>query len=149
MRKVLGLILAVLLMIPSAAFATTSVTLLKDSSGTSIENYSMTNGVNVASAAIRTQDNAGFMNLFVVEDKAGGTGNVDIYMEYSLDGQNWYRPYISNMAGTITVEGNVVTALQNLTRFIVLTPRLAPFTRVIFDPGANSEVTAYLIYLRE
>ena len=149
MRRLSGLICAILLGLAAPAWATTYTALLQDSSGASIENYALTSGSAVQSAKIRTQDNDGFMALLVVEDKAGGAGDVDIYMEYSVDGTNWYRPYVSDMAGAIALEGNVVTALQNVSRYIILTPRPAPYSRVILDPDADSEVTIHVIYVRQ
>lgn len=149
MKKILSFLLALMLLFPAGVFASTSVQLLEDSSGTDISSYALTSGSAVQSKRVRTVDNAGFMVLLVTEAISGGTGDVDIYMEYSIDGTNWYRPYVSDMAGTISVEGNVVTALQNVTRYIVLTPRLAPYARVVFDPDANSEITAYMIYQRD
>lgn len=148
MKKFLGLVLLILCLV-SPAFASTSVQLLQDTSGTDIEDYSLTSGSAVQSAKIRVQDNAGFMTLLVTEDKAGGTGDVDIYVEYSINSSDWHRAYTSNMAGTITIEGNIVTALQNVSRYMIFTPRLAPYVRVVFDPDADSEVTAHLLYLSD
>lgn len=119
---------------------------LRDSSNDLISSYALTSGAAVQSKTIRVKDNIGFITLLVTEDIAGGAGDVDIYAEYSTDGTNWYRPYTSDMAGTITIEGNIVTALQNVTRWIVFTARLAPYMRIVFDPDANSEVTAVIVY---
>ena len=108
--------------------------------------YSLTSGIAVWSDGINVSRNGGFANLLVKEDKAGGAGDVDISAEYSLDNTNWYTAYVSNMSGTITAEGNIVTNLQNVTRFIVFTPRLTNFIRFKFDPDADSQVTADFTY---
>lgn len=112
-------------------------------------NEAMSTGVAETSAAVSVYKNIGFMVLFVTEDIAGGAGDVDIYAEYSLDGTNWYRPYTSDMAGAIVLEGNIVEALQNVTRYIVFTPRLGQLIRIVVDPDANSQVTARLLWQEE
>ena len=53
------------------------------------------------------------------------------------------------MAGTITVEGNIVTALQNVTRWIPYTVRLAVYMRYKFDPDADSQITVKHIFQNE
>lgn len=118
-------------------------------SGTAITSYALTSGVAVNSDAVDVEDNIGFATLVVTENAGGGTGDVDIYAEYSYDGTTWARYYASDMAGSITVEGNIVTTLQNVTRYIGFTVRLAPYIRIVFDPDANSTVTARLIFQRE
>lgn len=118
-------------------------------SGTKISNLSLTNTVAATTDSIKVRGNTGFFVLYVTEDKAGGAGDVDIYAEYSIDGTTWGRAYPSNMAGSITQEGNIVTGLQNATRYIPFTARLAPFVRFIFDPDADSEITATVIYQEE
>ncbi len=88
----------------------------------------------------------GFATLYV--NQTAGAGDVDIFAEYSFDDSNWFRPYTTDMAGTITIEGDIVTALTQQERWIVFTPRMAKYIRFTFDPDANSTVTASLIYLR-
>jgi hypothetical protein len=122
---------------------------LKDSSGTALSDYSLTSGVAVFSESILVDDNIGFTSLLIQEDQGGGTGDVDISVQYSMDGTNWHTAYTSDMAGTITAEGNIVTGLQNVTRWIVHTSRLAKWMRYKFDPDANSEITAIFIYQRD
>lgn len=118
-------------------------------SGERMIDYSLTSGSSVSSSAIDVSRNVGFTTLVVTEDIAGGAGDVDIYVEYSLDKVTWTRAYTSDMAGTLTLEGNIVTALQNATRWMVYTPRMSPFMRVVFDPDANSTITAEIIYQQE
>lgn len=131
-----------------AAYRQTSI-FLNDSAGTKITDYSLTSGVAVYSQTINTERLAGFMSLFIIEDKAGGAGDVDISAEYSFDGSNFYTIYTTNMAGTITAEGNIATTLGNATRWIVFTPRVARFMRIKFDPDADSEITARIIYIED
>jgi hypothetical protein len=149
-----NLILAVLIVLmaclPCHAFADrTNATQLEDSSGTEISSYALTSGVAVTSAGVFVRHNVGFAVLVVTEDKAGGAGDVDIYAQYSMDGTNYYRPYTSDMSGTITQEGNIVTAIQNVTRYIIFTPRLGNWIKITFDPDADSQVTANLYFLED
>lgn len=115
---------------------------LNNSAGAPITNLALTSGVAVNSEAIKVDKNVGFMVLTVTENHGGATGDVDIYAQYSDDGTTWYNAYTSDMAGTITVEGNIVTTLQNVTRRIIHTARLARFVRYVFDPDADSIITA-------
>ena len=141
MKRILGLMLAIW-MFPSIVFAGVVVKALNDSSGTAISSYLLTNGAAVYSEKIRFGNGAETASLLVIEDKSGGAGDVDISLEYSADGTNWYPAYTTDMAGSITVVGNLVTALQNASRWIVFTPRLAAYMRYKFDPDADSRITA-------
>lgn len=109
----------------------------------------MSTGVAEQSTGVKVRHSVGFIVLIVTEEKAGGAGDVDIYAEYSDDNSTWYRAYTSDMAGVITVEGDIVTALQNVTRWIVFTPRMANYIRIVFDPDADSQITASLIFLED
>jgi len=91
-------------------------------------------------------NNVGFATFLVTESQAGGTGDMDISVEYSIDGVNFYTPYKTDMAGTVTADGNLITTLSNSTRWIYFAPRLAKFMRFKFDPDATSTITATLIY---
>jgi len=124
---------------------TAEVIELKDTSRVALTDYQLTSLTAVQTEHINIEDNDSLMTLLVTEDKSGGAGDVDIYAEYSDDGNTFYRPYTSDMAGVISQEGNIVTALQNVTRWIVFTPRLAKYMRLVFDPDADSQVTAKLI----
>ena len=119
---------------------------LLDSNGATITAYALTSGSAVYSEAVRVDRNVGYLTLLVTEDKSGGAGDVDISVEYSLDGTNFYTAYVSDLAGTITAEGNLVTALGNATRWIVGTARLAKYLRFKFDPDADSQITATVVY---
>lgn len=148
-KRIILLILAMVLMSqPAFARKLMNIKPLTVSS-VKIDDMVMSNGSAVTSDQVKVTGNVGFFALYVIEDTAGGTGDVDIYAQYSVDGTTWGRPYISDMAGTITVEGNIVTALQNATRYIQFTARPAPYVRFIFDPDADSEVTAILLYQEE
>ena len=120
---------------------------LNASNGAPLTDFSLANGVISYSEAIDIKKNVGFGNMIVVEDKAGGAGDVDIYAEYSFDGTLWYRPSEANMDGTVTVQGNIRTALQNDTEFITdIGMKLANYVRFAFDPDADSQVTVDFIY---
>lgn len=147
--KILPLMTIFLLSLVSTSYAGVSIKVesgLKTSTNSAIEDLALTSGVAVYSETIRVDRGSGYMALLVTEDKAGGAGDVDISTEYSVDGSNWYPAYTTDMAGTITIEGNIVTTLQNVTRYIVFTPRPAKYMRIKFDPDADSEITAILIY---
>ena len=120
--------------------------LCKDTSNVSISAYALTSGSEVYTSPIPISDGAGYMSLLAVENKAGGAGDVDISAEYSLDGTNFYTVYTSNMSGTISAEGNIVTALGDATRWIIFTPRMAKFVRFKLDPDANSQLTLTVFY---
>ena len=114
-----------------------------------ITNLAITNGSAITSQSVKIDKNVGFLVLLVTENRAGGMGDVDIYAEYSDDNVTFYRPYISDLAGTITVEGNIVTALQNVSRRIHFTARMAKYVRFVFDPDADSTITADLSFQEE
>ncbi len=127
----------------------TSYRPLNDSAGTAISAYNLTSLTAVYSETINMNGNVGFSTLLITENKAGGTGDVDISVEYSIDDSNWYTAYTSNMSGTITVEGNIVTTLQNATRWIVFTPRLTKSMRYKFDPDVDSRITVWHLFQEE
>jgi len=124
-------------------------TLLKDSDGTVISSYSLTSGSAINSAAINVSKNVGFMTLLITENKAGGSGDVDISVSWSIDGTNFYTSYSTDLAGTISADGTISEALGNVTRWIVIPARLAKFCRFTFDPDANSQITASIIIQEE
>jgi len=145
-RLFLSLLLTLCLATNVFAFAdrTNATTLFTDES--------MDSGVAEQSAAVKVRHNAGYAILIVEEDKSGGAGDVDIYAEYSIDNDtnaNWLRPNISNMSGTITEEGNIATAFGNREDLIIFTVRMGNYIRIVFDPDADSEITATLIFLED
>ena len=142
---VLGLIITIAL--PAYAGMRVSRSQLRVSRAL-VEDLAVSNGIMVTSDSISVRGNVGFATLLVTEEKAGGAGDVDIFAEYSTDNSTWNKAYTTS-AGTLTVDSNIVTALQNATRWIVFTPRLAPYIRFTFDPDADSQVTAELIYQEE
>ena len=122
---------------------------LKDAAGTSISSYALTSGAAVYSESIYVTDNIGFASLLIVEDKAGGLGDVDISVEYSVDGTNWYTAYTADQDGTITVDANIYTTLRNISRWLAHVVRLAPWMRYKFDPDADAQITATVIFQRD
>jgi len=117
--------------------------LLKDADNlNTLLDFSLTSGTAVFSATIDTQHNAGSAALLIKEDKSGGLGDVDISVEYSLDGSNWYTAYfqdatIDTSIGILHKEGDIITALQNDTKWVTYTPRASRFLRYKFDPNAE------------
>ncbi len=116
---------------------------------TLFDTESMSSGTAEQSAGVKVRNNVGFAVLIVTEDIGGGAGDVDIYAEYSTNQTTWLRPYTSNMAGTITIEGDIATAFGNQTRYIIFTVRLGTWIRIVFDPDANSTIDATLIFLED
>lgn len=121
---------------------------MNDSTGTAISSFALTSGVSVNSERIFVRENAGFAGILVTVD---ASGDVDIFAEYSTDGINFHRAFLTpdTMDGTITQEGLIVLALTNATRYIIFTPRPARYMRIVFDPDANSTITAEFIYVRD
>lgn len=119
---------------------------LVDAVDVAMTNYAIANGATVYSTGIEINRSVGFMALKVTENKSGGAGDIAIAAEYSDDNSNWDTVYTSNMAGTITAEGNIVTGLQNVTRRIVFTARLGKYVRFKFVASAASQITASVIY---
>ncbi len=133
----------------SARQYATSGTILNDVTGTSLDDFALTSGSAVYTEAVNVTNNIGFASLLITEDKSGGAGDVDISIEYSEDGKNFYTAYTTNGSGTLTAEGLIVEGLQNVTRWIILPIRMAKFIRLKLDPDANSEVTVRFIYLKD
>lgn len=115
---------------------------------TLISAMAMANGVKTYSQPIKVEKNVGFFSALLTEAHSGASGDVDVYMEYSWDGTNWYRPNTTS-GGALTQESDVVTTLSNATKWIVVTARLATWARVVFDPDADSVVTAGLGFQEE
>lgn len=151
MKRILLAMLVGLSLICNPCFAKMEEThvLLKDSSGTVFTDYALTSGAAVYSETLNLKKNAGFVAIRITEDKSGGTGDVDVSAEYSVDGVLWDTVYTSNMNGTITAEGNIMTALQNVRRRINHTTNITTYMRYKFDPDADSQITVFFIYLQD
>lgn len=113
-----------------------------------ISQLACANGVKTYSEAIKVDRNVGFLSILAKEDAVSTAGDVDIYMEYSWDGTNWYRAN-TTAAGALTQEADVVTTLANATKWIVVTARLAKWARVVIDPDADSRVTLTFAFQEE
>jgi hypothetical protein len=111
--------------------------------------HSMASGTGIYTAPIVVDKNVGFTTLYVDGRCNSCTTDVDISAQYSMDGVNFYTAYTTNMDGTITAEGNIVTALGNVERWIVVPVRMAKFMRFLFDPDAASTIRAELIYQQQ
>ncbi len=150
--KKLILALSLVLLFASPSFAKPSVVVhqtLETSTGVDIVDLAISTGVAVYSERIFVGDDAGVRSLLIIEDKAGGLGDVDISMEYSMDGTNFYPGYTSS-ASALTIEPNLVTAFGNGSRYIqVPTGIVSKWIRIKFDPDANSEITASFCYLSD
>jgi len=123
----------------------TGYQLLNDAAGTPISSYELTSLTAVYSENLRISDTNELKTLLIVEDKAGGAGDVDISAEYSVDGVTFYPAYTSDMSGALTLVGLISLALGDESRWIVWTPRIGIFLRYKFDPDADSQITAYHI----
>lgn len=149
MKKVFLAVSAAVFLVSAVAYAGIRVQALDDADGVALSSYSLSSGTVVYSEPITVSHNVLYASLLVAEDKSGGAGDVDISAQYSTDKTAWHSAYTSNMSGTITIEGNIVTALQNATRWIVYTPRLAPYMRFKIDPDADSQITVTHILYEE
>ncbi|OPX89064.1 MAG: hypothetical protein A4E53_01672 [Pelotomaculum sp. PtaB.Bin104] len=152
MKKIISIMLIMLLIsgitsIASARYLAVSRD-LADADDVVFSDYALTSGVAVYSETLDVRDNGGFMALLVTENHSGGTGDVDISIEYSTDKVNFYPAYTSS-SGALTVDPNIVTGLQNVTRWIVHTIRMGKYVRYKFDPNADSQITVEQIYLRD
>jgi len=134
-------------MFPATALAkaVTEYKPLNDAAGVALSSYALTSGAAVYSETINVTGNTSLASLLVVEDKDGGGGDVDISVEYSLDDTTFYPAYTSDMAGTLTLVGDIATAMGNSSRWIVFTPRISRFVRFKFDPDADSQITVTYI----
>ena len=122
---------------------------IKSSSGLRMGGHYLASGEALYSAAIPVPNNVGFASLLIVEDFGDTAGDVDISVQYSIDGVNFYTAYTTDMAGTVTAEGNIVTGIGNESRWIVIPVRMAKFLRFLFDADSISQITAKLIYQQQ
>lgn len=111
--------------------------------GTVVSSYALTNGTAVYSDPIRAKYSNGYAALLVL--CTGGSDDVDITFEVSLDGTNWYVPYTAD-GTSLTDAGGIVIALT-ASRWMDISSRIriAPWVRFKLDPDANSTVTAYYL----
>ncbi len=119
---------------------------LNNSAGAPITALALTNAVPVTSESINVESNVGFLVLTVQENKPGAGGNVDIYAQYSDDNVTFNKAYVSDLAGSLVQDGNIVTALGNATRRMVFTARLGRYVNFVFSPNADSQVTASVTF---
>ena len=140
MKKFLLALALVVFLFPAPANAGMTVRALNDANGTALSAYDLTSGSVVYSEAIRVSNGVIQAALLAIESKAGGLGDVDISLEYSVDKVTWYPAYTTS-SGSVTIDANIYTELQNFSSLIQYTPRLAPFIRYKFDPDADSTIT--------
>lgn len=110
--------------------------------GVDVRSYALTSGSGVYTDKIKVAYQNGFSSLLVISE--GGSDDVDISFQVSLDGEHWYTPSTTN-GTTLTPVGAIVTAL-NQTSWIILSARLARWVRFYLDPDANSTITAKYIH---
>lgn len=145
-KLLLTLLIIALLALPAMAREYVKEVELEDTAGTAISAYSLTSGNAVTSSPVVVNTNAGFISLLLIENIAGGAGDVDVSAEYSLDGTNFYTVASSDMAGTVTDDGNIATTFGNKSRIIQISARMGNYIRIKFDPDANSKITAKLLF---
>ena len=124
----------------------------------SLTDFDLTSGGAVFSATIDNQHNAGYAALLIKEDKAGGAGDIDVSVEYSVDGSNWYSVYVTELyanatldtsTGTIHKSGLIAESLQNTTYWIRYGTDGSRYLRYKFDPDADSRITATHIFVND
>lgn len=124
---------------------------LVDSSGTiDFDDYAISQDASIYSESIPFSFNVGSEAvLLLTEDKAGGAGDVDVSVEYCIDGctvnANWHNAWTASMDGTITQQGNLITTASNSVSFISYPVKTAPYMRYKFEPDADSQVSAKTI----
>lgn len=110
-----------------------------------VTNFAIANAATVYSDSIDISRNVGFLTLLLTENKAGNGGNVNAFFQYSIDNVNFYTPQTTN-AAALTADADAVDTFGNATAWIIQAARLAPFIRVGFTAGADSAVTADLMF---
>ena len=148
--KTLALSLLTGLIFCSTAFATGSVVTKEVQlriGGVNVDSYVMTSTVNENTDAIPVNNNQGFGAILVTVDSSG---DLDISIEYSLDGINFYTGYdVSDpMDGILVIDGDIAETVANGSRYITFPIRLANFVRFNLKPDANSTVSASFLYLK-
>jgi len=142
--KRLGITVLLIFGLVTSAFAgkTVNVRRLTDWEGTTMTDYALINGNEITTESVKFNGAVGFASLLVT-----GTGDVDIDMELSADGTNFYDPYTTD--GTTC--DSVTSVMDSVTtdRWLVLTARLAPYIRFKIDPDAASTMTFTIIYQEE
>lgn len=151
MRKlILLLVLAFAVTSVYAGNASVKTLLLKTEEGDKIEALDLTSGEAIYTDPVFIGDDLGVRSLFITEDKAGGAGDVDISVLYSvLETGPFTIAEPSNSDGTVTADGNVIDALGDETKFIPFTARMNQYIQFKLDPDADSRITAYFNYLRD
>ncbi len=117
-----------------------------DASGNLLSNYNISAGNTVYSEPINVTNNVGYCTVIITENNSSGLGSIDLSVEYSVDGTNWYTAYTSS-GGVLTADDKIVSALQNSTRWIVYTPRLSRLMR--YKIYANADSTVTLIHIQQ
>lgn len=115
---------------------------LLNTAGVPISALAIANGVTLKSAPIKIESSTGFAVLTAQESHPGASGSLAIAAEYSDDNVSWYTNYTSDMAGSISAEGNIVTSFTNTIRRITHTARLARWMRYSIVASADSILTA-------
>ena len=149
MKKLL-LALCLLWFLPTTAFASVQAINLNTVGNVRIEDLSLISGVAIFTGAIdiRNSSDTGRMTLLITEDQGGGTGDVDITIELSNNGTTWYIDQNRTDELGAFAARFIAVGVQNETIALTFTHAPAKFIRFKFDPDANSELTATLIFDR-
>lgn len=114
--------------------------ILKDSAGTAMTAYTFSTAK--TTERVPVANNTGYMTLLI--DVTSGT--IDkITHEYSIDGTNWYFPYITD-GTTATSSDTVTTADFTEDRWIRISPFLGNYVRFTITPSGSTVISASLIY---
>ena len=142
MKKIFLPILAFFLLVGSAqALKANKWTTLSDSNGQELTAYVTgsstvvyTNAIDISGAAT---DKAA---LIITENVTGGSGDVDLSAQYSIDGVTFYDPYLTT-SGTWYAEGVIAETITATTIYLEHDLHAAPFMRYKIDPDAASQIT--------
>lgn len=142
MRFFLSLILAVLILIPSAFAAKHPSSQLLYTGGAAVSNYLITNGSTLTSDGVQQIGNIGFASMIL-----NVSGNVSVSCEVSKDGSTWYTPYTTD-GSSLTSTASIATSVTS-NSWIILIAKLAPYIRYKFTANGDSTITATMVWQEE
>src|SRR3990167_7056403 len=122
------IILVILLLgqgISSATNFINKTKLISDVDNTLIDDYVINSDVTVTTESVEQRNNNGFANLLIT-----GIGDLDVSIETSIDGTNWYTPYTTD-GTTLTAAGTIVDSWLT-DKWIILTSRMADYVKFKF-----------------
>ena len=138
----IGLVLTMSFMLIPAVYARNYVPASAlTTSGTAISAYALTQNTMVTTDSVPVDSASGFNSLLLVLSSA----KVNVEIQVSKDGTNFYTPYVSNMSGTLASSAIIATNLSN-SRWIKFTAQLANFVRFRIMSHGTGTITAHYLH---